>query len=189
MYPWRQGPFETLVLTRPGGFPPRLVIVMPHSHTDPGWLKTIEGYFATATKNIINNVVNKLTEHKNMTFILTEMSFLSMWWESALPDMRIKLQNLLSSGRLEIPTGGWVMTDEANVDLFSMIDQLVEGHGFLREMLGVIPKASWSVDSFGHGGTFPHLLAKAVPLGAPTLSNKTVIRDDRQCHAAASPTF
>ena len=53
------------------------------------------------------------------------------------------------------------MTDEANVDLFSMIDQLVEGHGFLREMLGVIPKASWSVDSFGHGGTFPHLLAKA----------------------------
>jgi len=140
---------------------PLKVIVMPHSHTDPGWLKTMEGYFATATKNIINNVVNKLTEHKNMTFILTEMSFLSMWWEAALPDMRTKLRNLLISGRLEIPTGGWVMTDEANVDLFSMIDQLVEGHGFLREMLGVIPKASWSVDSFGHGGTFPHLLAKA----------------------------
>merc|ERR1719209_1313903 len=59
----------------------------------------MEGYFATSTKNIINNMVNKLTEHRNMTFILTEMSFLSMWWESALPDMRIKLRNLLSSGR------------------------------------------------------------------------------------------
>ena len=136
---------------------PLKVIVMPHSHTDPGWLKTVEGYFATATKQIITNAVNKLTEHKNMTFIITEMSFLSMWWESALPDMRTKLRNLLTSGRLEIPTGGSVMTDEANVDLFSMIDQLVEGHGFLRSHLGVIPKASWSVDSFGHGGTFPHL--------------------------------
>jgi alpha-mannosidase len=140
---------------------PLRVIVMPHSHTDPGWLKTIEGYFATATKNIMNNMVNKLTEHKNMTFIWTEMSYLSMWWDGAQPDMRKKLRQLLDSGRLEVPTGGWVMTDEANVDLFSMIDQLVEGHTFLRDVLGVIPESSWSVDSFGHGGTFPHLLAKS----------------------------
>jgi len=53
------------------------------------------------------------------------------------------------------------MTDEANVDLFSMIDQLVEGHSFLRSTFNIRPESSWSVDSFGHGGTFPHLLAKA----------------------------
>ena len=93
---------------------------MPHSHNDPGWLKTVEGYFATATKSIISNMVNKLTEHTNMTFIWTEMSYLSMWWEVAQPDMKNKLRALLESGRLEIPTGGWVMTDEANVELFSM---------------------------------------------------------------------
>jgi alpha-mannosidase len=49
------------------------VIVMPHSHNDPGWLKTVEGYFATATKNILNNIVNKLTLHTNMTFIWSEV--------------------------------------------------------------------------------------------------------------------
>jgi len=140
---------------------PLRVIVMPHSHTDPGWLKTMEGYFATSTKNIINNMVNKLTEHRNMTFILTEMSFLHMWWEGAPPELRGKLRALLAEGRLEVPTGGWVMTDEANVELFSMVDQLVEGHAFLRQELGVKPTASWSVDSFGHGGTFPHLLARS----------------------------
>ena len=140
---------------------PLRVIVMPHSHNDPGWLKTVEGYFATATKNIISNMVEKLTENKNMTFIWTEMSYLSMWWEAAEPGPRQKLRALLESGRLEVPTGGWVMTDEANVELFSMIDQLVEGHSFLRTTFNVRPVSSWSVDSFGHGGTFPHLLAKA----------------------------
>jgi len=140
---------------------PLRVIVMPHSHNDPGWLKTVEGYFATATKSIISNMVNKLTEHTNMTFIWTEMSYLSMWWEVAQPDMKNKLRALLESGRLEIPTGGWVMTDEANVELFSMIEQLVEGHSFLRSTLNIRPKSSWSVDSFGHGGTFPHILAKS----------------------------
>ena len=140
---------------------PLKVIVMPHSHNDPGWLKTIDGYFATATKSIITNIVDKLTENKNMTFIWTEMSYLSLWWESAPEDLKGKMRVLLSSGRLEIPTGGWVMTDEANVDLFSMIDQLVEGHSFLRSTFNIRPESSWSVDSFGHGGAFPHLLAKS----------------------------
>ena len=140
---------------------PLKVIVMPHSHNDPGWLKTIDGYFATATKSIITNIVEKLTVNTNMTFIWTEMSYLSLWWEGASPDLQAKMRSLIDSGRLEIPTGGWVMTDEANVELFSMIDQLVEGHSFLRSTFNVRPESSWSVDSFGHGGTFPHILAKA----------------------------
>ena len=39
----------------------------------------MEGYFTSATKNIISNMVEKLTEHQNMNFIWTEMSYLSMW--------------------------------------------------------------------------------------------------------------
>jgi len=140
---------------------PLRVIVMPHSHTDPGWLNTVEGYFAKSTKSIITNIVNKLTQHQNMTFIWSEASYLWMWWEIADSESRARLRNLLETGRLEITTGGWVMTDEANVDFYSMVDQLVEGHEFMRTQLGVIPTSSWSVDSFGHGGAFPHLLSKA----------------------------
>ncbi len=134
---------------------------MPHSHNDPGWLKTVDGYFATATRPILDNIVNKLSVLPNMTFIWSEMSYLQMWHESAGPDMRRKLRRLLDEGRLEVTTGGWVMTDEANVDFFSMVDQLAEGHEFARRELGVRPAASWSVDSFGHGGAFPHLLSLA----------------------------
>jgi len=140
---------------------PLRVIVMPHSHNDPGWLKTYEGYFATATRGIITNMVNKLTQHRNMTFIWTEVSFLSRWWGVADGEMKDKMRRLIDEKRLEIATGGWVMTDEANVDLFSMIDQLVEGHKWLRENLNVVPESSWSVDPFGHGAAFPHLLKQS----------------------------
>lgn len=137
---------------------PLKVIVMPHSHNDPGWLKTYEGYFHSSTKSILDNAVDKMTKYTNLTFIWTEISFLSLWWDSAKPVQRTNLKKLVDEGRFEILTGGWVMTDEANVDLFAMVDQLVEGHQWLLNHLGIQPKSSWSVDPFGHGGAFPYVL-------------------------------
>ena len=40
---------------------------------------------------------------------------------------RDNLKKLVDEGRFEILTGGWVMTDEANVHIFAMVDQLIEG--------------------------------------------------------------
>ena len=120
---------------------------MPHSHIDPDWLKIVEGYFATATKSIISNMVDKLIKHSIMASIWTEMSYLSMWWEVAQPDMKEKLRSLLDSLRLAIPTGGWVMMDEANVELYSMVEQLVEGHMFLRPTFTVKPKSHRDVSA------------------------------------------
>ncbi|CAD1474106.1 unnamed protein product [Heterotrigona itama] len=57
------------------------VILVPHSHTDPGWLKTFEQYFHSSTRSILNNMVSKLQQWPNMTFIWSEVSFLSLWWE------------------------------------------------------------------------------------------------------------
>ncbi|XP_044752523.1 alpha-mannosidase 2 [Coccinella septempunctata] len=141
--------------------PPLKVIIVPHSHNDPGWLKTFENYFHYTSRQIMNHMVSKLQQHKNLTFIWSETAFLNAWWEEAHPSKQRALKNLVKSGRLEIVTGGWVMTDEANAHVFAMVDQLIEGHQWVLSNLGVKPKSGWSVDPFGHGSTVPYLLAKS----------------------------
>lgn len=138
---------------------PLKVIVVPHSHNDPGWLKTFESYYHYQTRNILNNMADKLTLFKNMTFIWSEVSFFSQWWQSAHPTKRRLVRRLLEEGRLEITTGGWVMTDEATSHVFAMVDQLIHGHQWVKNKLGVTPESGWSIDPFGHGATVPYLLA------------------------------
>jgi hypothetical protein len=53
------------------------------------------------------------------------------------------------------------MQDEATVNLYSMIDQLIEGRQWVKSRLGVVPNISWSIDPFGHGSVFPYVLKTA----------------------------
>ncbi|XP_039763232.1 alpha-mannosidase 2 [Pararge aegeria] len=141
---------------------PRLkVIVVPHSHNDPGWLKTFEQYFESKTNNIINNIVHKLHQHPNMTFIWTEISFLNAWWERAHPVKQKAFKKLIKEGRLEITAGGWVMPDEACTHIYALVDQFIEGHSWVKANLGIAPKTGWSIDPFGHGPTVPYLLEQS----------------------------
>ncbi|XP_067005459.2 alpha-mannosidase 2 [Anabrus simplex] len=103
-------------------------------------------------------MVDKLQKFHDMTFMWTEVAFFAQWWESAHPTKRRVVRELLAEGRLEITTGGWVMTDEANTHIYAMVDQLIEGHQWVKNNLGLAPKSGWSIDPFGHGATVPYLL-------------------------------
>lgn len=72
-----------------------------------------------------------------------------------------QLRRLLSEGRFEILTGGWVMPDEASPSIFALTHQLVEGHNWLRRNLNYKPVAAWAIDPFGHGSVMPYLLKSA----------------------------
>ena len=140
---------------------PLTVIILPHSHIDPGWQDTVDGYYNSKVKKILDNMVRKLHLYEDMTFIWAEIVYFSRWYEELSKIQKEQVQLLVKSGRLEFVSGGWVMPDEANTHYVSVIDQFVEGHLWLKETFGITPNNSWAVDPFGHSGTMPYILKKS----------------------------
>ena len=138
------------------------IFVVPHSHCDPGWIKTFDQYFQTQTKEIISTVVDALKADPRRKFIWAEISYLEWWWREQTAEKRQDLQMLLDNGQFEIVTGSWVMPDEANSQLYALEIQMQEGHDWIRENLGAqhIPSYAWSIDPFGYSPTMAYLLAK-----------------------------
>lgn len=137
------------------------VFVVPHSHNDPGWIRTFEEYYLSQTKHILNNMLEKLQEDPRRKFIWAEISFFAMWWDELDNTAKNIVKRLVHSNQLEIVTGGWVMNDEANSHWLSIVHQLTEGHQWLQRNLNYTPTSSWSIDPFGMSATQPLLLNKA----------------------------
>lgn len=143
------------------GKPELHVIVFNHAHTDPGWYWTMEEYYNMKAKNILDHLVIKLDQYRNMTFVWAETVFLAKWWEQQGTETRNKFMNFIRRKQLEIVSGGWVLPDEATSHYFSLINQFADGHHWLKDNLGVVPKNVWSIDPFGYSSTLAYLRKQA----------------------------
>ena len=50
--------------------------LMPHSHQDPGWVKTFEQYYVQQVTAIFRTMIKKLNEHRDFRFIYAEARIL-----------------------------------------------------------------------------------------------------------------
>ena len=145
-----------------GGRSPRVttVHVIPHSHTDPGWLNTFQHYYGGEVKTIIDSVVRALEASPNRTFVWAETCFFQKWFDEQSAHRRGIVRALVRNRQLEFVGGGWVQHDEALPTVGAMLEQMAEGHLWLNATFNVWPKIGWQLDPFGHTATSAALLSR-----------------------------
>ncbi|XP_019447415.1 PREDICTED: alpha-mannosidase At3g26720-like isoform X4 [Lupinus angustifolius] len=142
------------------------VHLVPHSHDDVGWLKTVDQYYVgsnnsirgACVQNVLDSVISALLEDKNRKFIYVEMAFFQRWWRQQSKAKKTKVKELVDSGQLEFINGGMCMHDEATPHYIDLIDQTTLGHQFIKEEFGKTPRVGWQIDPFGHSAVQAYLL-------------------------------
>ncbi|XP_016995055.2 lysosomal alpha-mannosidase [Drosophila takahashii] len=136
------------------------VHLVPHSHDDVGWLKTVDQYYYgsqnriqhAGVQYILDTVVEELLKDSKRRFIQVETFFFSKWYSEQTETVQRAVQKLVAEGRLEFTGGGWSMNDEATVHYQSVIDQFKLGLKYLKDTFGDCgrPTIGWQIDPFGH---------------------------------------
>lgn len=146
------------------------VHLVPHSHDDVGWLKTVDQYFVgsnnsiqgACVENTLDSVIMSLRRDPNRKFVFAEMAFFQRWWEVQNRAIQEEVKKLLDAGQLEFVNGGWCMHDEAATHYIDMIDQTTLGHRAIKSQFNKTPRAGWQIDPFGHSAVQAYLLGAEV---------------------------
>ncbi|RUS91017.1 hypothetical protein EGW08_001234, partial [Elysia chlorotica] len=151
------------------------VHLVPHSHIDVGWLKSVDEYYtgegdgdhgntlyAGCVRCILNNTLQELVKNPSRTFIFAEMKYFSRFWHEASMAEKNTIRQLIKERRLEIVNGGWVMSDAGVTVYNDIIDQHTLGFDFIRETLGPCAqtRTGWHVDQFGHSSEHASIFAQ-----------------------------
>ncbi|MED6160733.1 hypothetical protein PIB30_054120 [Stylosanthes scabra] len=142
------------------------VHLVPHSHDDVGWLKTVDQYYVGSNRsiqeacveNVLDSVVMSLQRDSNRKFMFAEMAFFHRWWVEQSEETQAQVRKLVDAGQLEFINGGWCMHDEAATHYIDMIDQTTLGHLFIKKTFNKVPRAGWQIDPFGHSAVQAYLL-------------------------------
>jgi len=141
--------------------------VVPHTHDDVGWLKTVDQYYngwndtiqVVSVREILTSVVEALEDNPSRTFTYVEQKFFTMWWKEQPESVRERVQKLVrETKQLTFVNGGWCMHDEAATHYVGMIDQTTLGHQFLKDTFDYVPTVGWQLDPFGHSSTQSSLM-------------------------------
>ncbi|XP_058057448.1 lysosomal alpha-mannosidase-like [Anopheles bellator] len=146
------------------------VHLVPHTHDDVGWLKTVDQYYygsetsiqKAGVQYIIDSVIQSLLDNSERKFIYVESAFFFKWWYEQTEELQQQVKQLVNEGRLEFIGGAWSMNDEAAAHYHSIVDQFTWGLRKLNDTFGACgrPRIGWQIDPFGHSREQASLLAQ-----------------------------
>ena len=144
--------------------------LVPHTHDDVGWLKTVDEYYYgannviqhTGVKQILDSVIPQLLLDPSRRFIYVEIAFFERWWNEQSEAMQAEVKKLVQEKRLEFINAGWCMNDEASTHYNEIIDQMTYGLNFVQETFGsdARPRIAWHIDPFGHSSEQASIFAQ-----------------------------
>ena len=136
-----------------------IVHMIGNAHIDHAWLwrwtEAKDEVFSTC-----QSALDRMREYPD--FVFTFSSAVSYEWiEAERPEMFAEIRQRIGEGRWSV-VGGWYVQPDCNIPSGeSFVRQALYGKRYFQEKLGVDVKVGYNVDSFGHAGTLPQLLAGA----------------------------
>ena len=126
--------------------------IVPHTHDDTGWLKTVDVYYQDQVQYILSNVVIELERNPDRRFIYVEIAFFERWWRHQSVKTKELVKRLVDNGQFQFTLGHWSMPDEAVTHYNDIITNAELGMRFLEENFGDCgrPLVAWQIDPFGH---------------------------------------
>ncbi len=152
-----------------------------NAHIDPMWIWDWDEGMHEVLQTF-RAAVERLDEDPDLRFVASSASYYR-WVMETSPDLFARIGDLVRAGRWVITGGQWVEPDCNLPSGESVCRQFLYGQRFLAEHLGVTATVGYNVDSFGHSGTLPQLLA------ASGLGSYVFLRPGPDEKSIASPAF
>ena len=138
------------------------MFLIPHSHDDLGWKKTIIEYYNSTIRSIFTTTIQSLEKDKNRKFLYAETGFLKLYLEEEKEKKQIKiekLKTLIKQNQFEFVNGGISQADTACPHHEDLRENLYYGISYLKRNLNTLSKGGWQIDPFGHSKSFSYLLS------------------------------
>ena len=90
------------------------VHVVPHTHDDVGWLKTVDQYYIGSNNSIqhagvqyvLDSAIAQLQKDPNRRFTYVEMAFFARWFYDQNAETQDIVRGLVANGQLDFVNGG-----------------------------------------------------------------------------------
>ena len=137
----------------------KLVHMIGNAHIDPVWLwQWPEGY--QEVRATFQSAVDRLDEFPEFVFTCDSSLFFA-WVEESDPELFRRIRDKVAEGRFQV-IGGWWIEPDCNIPCGeSFVRQALYGQRYLRDKFGITATTGANIDSFGHNGTIPQILAKS----------------------------